>query len=47
MMWYDMICLTATGLPPGGISTVHIYAKTILRTTQSTKSIRRTTLFCN
>jgi hypothetical protein len=26
--------LTATGLPPGGSSTVHIYTQTIYRTTQ-------------
>jgi len=27
--------LTATGLPPGGSSTVHIYTQTIHRTTQN------------
>jgi hypothetical protein len=38
MIWYDMIwwyiVLTAIGLTPGSSSTVHIYAKTIHRTTQ-------------
>ena len=34
--WYDMIHLTAIGLPPGGSSTVHIYTQTIHRTTQFT-----------
>jgi hypothetical protein len=29
-----MYLLTATGLPPGGSSTVHIYTQTIHRTTQ-------------
>ena len=38
-----MICLTATGLTPGGSSTVNIYTQTIHRTTQSTQSIHRTT----
>jgi len=33
-MIYDMIYLTAIGLTPGGGSTVHIYTKTIYRTTQ-------------
>ena len=42
-MIYDMIYLTATGLPPRGSSTVHIYTQTIQRTTQSTKTIQRTT----
>jgi hypothetical protein len=32
----DMIHLTAIGLTPGGISTVHIYTQTIHRTIQST-----------
>jgi hypothetical protein len=36
LFWYDMIYLTAIGLPPGGSSTVHIYTQTIHRTTQST-----------
>jgi hypothetical protein len=30
-MIYDMIYLTAIGLPPGGSSTVHIYTQTIHR----------------
>ena len=30
MIVYDMIYLTATGLPPGGSSTVHIYTQTII-----------------
>jgi hypothetical protein len=42
-MIYDMICLTAVGLTPGGSSTVHIYTQTIHRTTQSTQTIHRTT----
>jgi hypothetical protein len=29
-IWYDMIYLTATGLTPGGSSTVHIYTQTII-----------------
>jgi len=34
IIWYDMIyILTATGLTPGGSSTVHIYPQTIYRTT--------------
>jgi len=37
--------LTAIGLTPGGSSTVHIYRQTIHRTTQSTKTIHRTTQF--
>jgi len=40
---YDMIyLLTANGLTPGGSSTVHVYAQTVHRTTQSTRAIRRT-----
>jgi len=42
-----MIYLTATGLPPGGSSTVHIYTQTVHRTTQSTQTIHRTTQFTN
>jgi len=38
-----MICLTATGLTHGGSSTVHIYTRTIHRTTQSTQTTHRTT----
>jgi hypothetical protein len=38
----DMIyLLTATGLTPGGSSTVHIYTQTIHRTTQSTTLVGR------
>jgi len=45
---FDMIyLLTAIGLPPGGISTLHIYTQTIHRTTQSTQTIHRTTQFAN
>jgi len=33
MVWYDIYLLTAIGLTPGGSSTVHIYTKTIHRTT--------------
>jgi hypothetical protein len=47
MMIYDMIYLTAIGLPPGGSSTVHIYTQTIHRTTKSTQTIHRTTQFTN
>jgi len=47
MILYDMIYLTAIGLPPGGSSTVHIYTQTIPRTTQSTQTIHRTTQFIN
>ena len=35
--------LTAIGLTPGGSSTVHIYKQATHRTTQSTKTIHRTT----
>ena len=42
-----MIYLTAIGLTPGGISTVHIYTQTIQRTTQSTQTIHRTAQFNN
>jgi len=38
---YDMIyLLTAIGLSPGGSSTVHIYTKTIHRTTQQFRKVR-------
>jgi hypothetical protein len=40
-MIYDMICLTAIGMTPGGSSTVHIYAQTIQRTTQLTNLVGR------
>jgi hypothetical protein len=43
MMIYDMIYLTAIGLPPGGSSTVHIYTQTIHGTTQLTQTVYRTT----
>jgi hypothetical protein len=33
--------LTAIGLPPGGISTVHIYTQTIHRTTQNKQYIEQ------
>jgi hypothetical protein len=33
--------LTAIGLPPGGSSTVHIYTKTIHRTTQNQQYIEQ------
>jgi hypothetical protein len=42
---YDMIYLTAIGLTHGGSNIVHIYTKTIHRTTQSTQTILRTTKF--
>jgi hypothetical protein len=39
---YDMIyLLTATVLPPGGNSTLHIYTQTIHRTTQLTTLVGR------
>ena len=38
---------TATGLSPGGSSTVHIYTQTIRRTTQLTQTIHRTTQLTN
>jgi len=40
-MIYDIIYLTATELPPCGSSTVHIYTKTIHRTTQNKKYIKQ------
>ena len=39
--------LTAIRLSPGGSSTVHIYTRTLHRTTQSTKTIHRKTQFTN
>ena len=36
-----MIYLIATGLPPGGSSTVHIYTHTIHRTTQNKQYIEQ------
>jgi hypothetical protein len=44
---YDMIYLTAIGLPLGGSSRVHIYTQTIHRTIQSTLTIHGTTQFTN
>jgi len=42
MIRYDMIyLLTAIGLSPGGISTVHIYTQTEHRTTQNKKYIEQ------
>jgi hypothetical protein len=41
LLSYDMIYLTAIGLPPGGSSTIHIYTQTVHRTTKTT--IHRTT----
>ena len=46
MIWYDMIydmilLLTASGLPPGGSSTVHIYTQTIHRATQNKQYIEK------
>ena len=42
MIWYDKIYLwTASGLTPGGSSTVHIYKQTIHRTTQSKQYIEQ------
>jgi len=42
--WHDVIyLLTATGLTPGGSSTVHIYTQTVHRTTVLTQTIHRTT----
>ena len=39
---HDMIyLLTAIELPPGGSSTVHIYTKTIHRTTQNTQYVEQ------
>jgi len=39
---YDMIyLLTAIGLSPGGSSTVHIYTKTVYRTTQNKQYIKQ------
>jgi len=41
MIWYDMIYFTAIGWPPGDGSTVHIYTKTIQRTTQNKQYIKQ------
>jgi hypothetical protein len=44
-IWYDYMIylLTSIGLTHGGSSTVHIYTRTIHRTTQSTQTIHRAT----
>ena len=44
---YDMMYLTATGLTPGGSSTVHIYTQTVHRTTQLTQITYRKTQLTN
>ena len=44
---YVICLLTGIWLPPGGSNTVHIYAQTVHRTTQSTQTIHRTTQFTN
>jgi len=41
---YDMISI---GMPPGGSSTIHIYAQTVYGTAESTQTIHRTTHFTN
>jgi uncharacterized integral membrane protein len=41
MIRYDIYLLTAIGLTPGGSSTVHIYTKTVHRTTQLTILVGR------
>jgi hypothetical protein len=47
-MIYDMICLlTAIGLPPGGICTIHIYTQTIHRMTQNKQYIEQHNLWDN
>ena len=38
---------TAIGLTPGGSSTVHIYTRTMHKTTQSTQTVHRTTPLTN
>jgi len=40
-MIYMIYLLTEIGFPPGGSSTVHIYTKTIHRTTQNKKYIEQ------
>ena len=42
-MIYDIIYLTAIGLPPGGSSTVHIYTQTIHEQHNRHKTIHRAT----
>jgi hypothetical protein len=38
-IWYDIDLLTASGLPPGGSCTIHIYTQTIDRTIQNKQYI--------
>jgi hypothetical protein len=38
-VWYDIYLLTASGLPPGGSCTIHIYTQTTHRTTQNKQYI--------
>jgi hypothetical protein len=40
-MIYDMIYLTAIGLPPAGSSTVHIYTQTVHKTTHNKQYIEQ------
>ena len=41
-LWYDTIyLLTASGLPPGGSCTIHIYTQTIHRTAQNKQYIEQ------
>jgi hypothetical protein len=44
---YSYIFLPAIGLTPGGSRTVHIYAQTVHRTTQSTQTIHTATHLTN
>ena len=45
-MIYDMIyLLNASGLPPGGSCTIHIYTQTIHRTTQNKQYIEQNKLW--
>jgi hypothetical protein len=47
-MIYDMIyLLTASGLPPGGSCTAHIYTQTIHRTTHNKQYIEQYRIFEN
>jgi len=45
MIYVMMICLTAIGLKP--VAVVHIYTQIMHITTQSTKTINKTTQFTN
>jgi hypothetical protein len=38
---YDMYLLTASGFPPGGSCTIHIYTQTVHRTTQNKQYIEQ------